>query len=72
MKKIILIGILVLVLVSGCVSSVESTHYFEDTGNKVDNKRLCDMLGKKNCDDNPRCVGYQVDVIVCDDGKCYC
>ena len=62
-------------LVAGCTTTIteaQNTIYFDDTGNKVDNMKICDGLAKGNCAANPKCVGYRIVEIVCDAGKCYC
>lgn len=75
MNKIILICsfILLLLLISGCSSYLqESTQYFTDTENKINNMKECNRLMEEHCNDNPLCRGYIIDEIICDEGECYC
>lgn len=71
---IILIVVISLILLNGCTTQVQRStpQYFIDTGNEVDNFRECHRLAKSHCDSNRQCKGYEINIIKCEGGECYC
>lgn len=77
MKGIILIILICsLIFIGGCNNvrtySYNKPMFFEDTGNKIDNMKTCDLLMDTYCRSREKCISYSVDEIVCEDEKCYC
>lgn len=66
-KKIILIiALICLVSLSGCMTS--DPKYFDDTGSNVSNYKMCQKLYEESLLFDM----YEIRVIECDSGKCFC
>lgn len=75
-KKIFLIIVIVsLILISGCgyrtISYKSHPIFFEDTGNEVENYKLCSSLYQQECNNKINCR-FIINEVVCDNEKCYC
>ena len=71
----ILIILIMLIMVAGCspvVITNSNPKYFEDSGNKVDNYKICEALMENECSNNHRCVSWRIDKLECDNGSCFC
>ena len=63
--------LLALLLVGGC-GTYSSPQYFDDTGNDVENMKVCHSLAKESCDSNVGCSSYRITTLICDGEKCFC
>ena len=68
----LLLFLLMLLGCTGVRTSYSMPVYFDDTGNKVENAKICYQEMEKECAKRPRCDSWQVSILECDEGECYC